>query len=444
MSGSRRDFRLLPSLVRRRIEDLTGSGDHIFIVACSGGLDSVVLADAVVRSGLESVLLAHVDHGLRELPERQEDWAVLQGVSRRLNVPLERRVIDEGVLERDRSGQGLEERARSHRYRLLADIAYHAGLAANKVPLLLTAHHERDQSETVLMRFLSGRSPLEATTIPEVRILPGREVTVIRPLLKVPADLLQEYAEAHKLEWHRDTTNDDIRYTRNYIRRILMGEITARFPGAPASMAQFGYDVDLLTEGLRRLIPPSSWGTFGGDGTWRTRMTDLENLPVAAREMVVRKALHGVTEEQRVSFGPFRDFLGRIIQERDHSRPPASVTARDVRMSLKGDILELRRDIVPILESRYLWVMDVGSPFVSPSGVTVALNSVGSGNGTCWWPVAPPVLLHNAGDDTIIMEDTRGEIATIEPDRTYTLRDGVAATPYPALNTPYVSVQFDN
>ncbi len=451
--GSPEDFRFLPEFVRTRIETLAGLTEHVIVIACSGGIDSVVLADAIAHSGLKHLVLAHVDHGIRTRPERKRDMVVLKHLSKRLNITLKTRAVEEGVLKIGDSKEGVEALARSYRYRLLAEMAAEAGEEAGKEAILVTAHHWNDQAETVLMRILTGRSPLASVTIPEYRVLSGSRIIVVRPLLNVKPEILRRYAEKNGVEWHEDSTNNNTRYTRNYIRGTLLPEILRRFPGAMDSIGQYGNEVDLLRRGLHALIPSSSWGSVDEGRTWRLSMKDIKRIPKAAREIVLRHALYEISNDHRVSFVPFRDFLDRYCKVVGTSSEEYSVSASDVVLTLRNGILELCRDIVPILESRYLWVVTKDSPYNSATGVTVTLNSGGNSDADCVLPVVPPVIIRTTRRDSrptagsgdfVVVEDTHGAIATIGPDRTYTLRDGVKATHILKSGVPYISVQFDS
>lgn len=202
--------------------------------AYSGGLDSTVLLHALkhVAAALDIPLASiHVHHGLSA---NADAWAA----------HCERSCADLGIelrmvrirVEPER-GEGVEAAARHARLRALLD---------NPAHWVVMAHHADDQAETVMHNLLRGTGPRGAAAIPEVR---GR---VLRPLLPVPRSSLLAYAKLHDLKWIEDESNDDRRYTRNFLRHEVMPGIERRFPHAveqlSAAARRFGEAQGLLDD----------------------------------------------------------------------------------------------------------------------------------------------------------------------------------------------------
>ncbi len=425
----------------------------LVVVACSGGLDSVVLAHSAVRGGCSPVVLVHIDHGLRSGPERNRDREVVSRLGEELNVPVRFGALNRSEIVESEEGEGVEERARTLRYRVLGTIAeeiakeiadeqrpHPTAAQPRSVPFVIaTAHHRGDQAETVLMRILTGRSAHEQMTIPARRILGPQGTVVVRPLLDVGPDVIHGYANFHNLTWHVDSTNRDTRFFRNFVRHDLMAPTAERYPGVTASVARFGIELDELREAMEELIPPDYWGERDQDGIWRTDTARFLSLPGPAQELVLRRALKGVSRNQRVSFAAFRDFLQAPT---DLERDKLVVSVEDVSLSVQNGTLELRRDVVRTVESGYLFVVREGRPIVVDNRFTVAAGRDGAECGCkeFWSPVSPPVIVRSRrrGDsqrskkicrsDSIFVEDTIGVIAEIAPDGTYTLREEMAVS----------------
>jgi tRNA(Ile)-lysidine synthase len=191
-------------------------------VACSGGRDSVVLAHAAAdrtRAGSLTACILHVQHALRGT-DSAKDEAFVRGLALDLGLPC--RVLDAPVL----SGSGLERRARDARYGALAEVARQELLAA-----VLVAHHRDDQEESVVMRVLRGAGPRGLRGIPERRPLPGAPCPVLRPLLPFPGRLIQAAAEELDASWREDTSNADLRFTRNRVRHHILPALDRTAPG---------------------------------------------------------------------------------------------------------------------------------------------------------------------------------------------------------------------
>ncbi len=189
-------------------------------VAYSGGLDSGVLlaALATLRARERFVLRAlHVDHRLQP---QSGDWARAARLrARRARVPCQ--VLEVSI--EPRRGQSLEAAARAARYQ---------ALSAQLLPdeSLLTAHHQEDQLETVLLALLRGSGVNGLAAMRARSTVAG--MCVLRPLLPVARGQLEQYAQARGLEWSEDPSNADERFDRNYLRRAVLPALRRRWPSA--------------------------------------------------------------------------------------------------------------------------------------------------------------------------------------------------------------------
>ncbi len=195
-------------------------------VALSGGVDSMVLFDAVVtlRGTHDADLrVLHVDHGIH--PDSAE-WAErCIRVCGDAGVPCTVLRVDLPV----DPPEGLEAAAREARYG-----AFAAELGAGE--LLLTAHHADDQAETVMLALLRGSGPAGLAAMPEMS--PLGEGLLVRPMLSVPRAAIVDWAARRGLEWIEDPSNDDRTRARNRLRHEVMPTIRAHWPGAAAAFAR--------------------------------------------------------------------------------------------------------------------------------------------------------------------------------------------------------------
>ncbi|MEB3244710.1 MAG: tRNA lysidine(34) synthetase TilS [Vampirovibrionales bacterium] len=217
------------------------------LVAYSGGLDSTVLLHAVsqianqsetnaeprAQSALQKPLIGQVSAVLyhhnwrgtpppelaRVLKNTQQFKVSLVVCSPNLNTPH------------------TEKAAREVRYEAFRQLAEQHGASA-----ILTAHHQDDQVETLLMRLLRGTGPDGMAGIRAELSLTGPEsksVTVFRPFLNVPRAALMAYAKQHELFYYEDPTNQDTAYKRNAIRHDVLKTLEAEFPQARQSLLKF-------------------------------------------------------------------------------------------------------------------------------------------------------------------------------------------------------------
>ena len=152
----------------------------------------------------------------------------------------------------DPQGEGPESAAREARYGVFLQLL-------EEGDLLLLAHHQDDQAETLLLRLMRGCGVQGAAAIPEQRPL-GRG-WLARPLLDSSRGQITHYAQQQQLSWIEDPSNSDHRFDRNYIRHQLMPQLQQRRPGVAAVLARsthhFGEAAQLLaqlaSEDLQRL-----------------------------------------------------------------------------------------------------------------------------------------------------------------------------------------------
>lgn len=224
------------STIRREVNRWYGRlGPGLYGLACSGGADSIVLADAAISElGAANVVVITIDHGLQKDASAQVvAWAREQGA-----VAVVRRVEVE-------ARASLEAAARDARYAAFEDLADELGLA-----WVWLAHTARDQAETVLMRIVRGTGPAGLAGIPAVR---GR---FARPLLELPRDLVEAYARDRALPVWDDPMNRDRRLQRVRVREQIMPVLRAENPAVEEALCRLAAAAREWTEVVDREAQP--------------------------------------------------------------------------------------------------------------------------------------------------------------------------------------------
>lgn len=203
-------------------------------IGLSGGLDSSTLLAVAARMpalrsrGLRAI---HIDHGLQ--PAAAEFRARASALAAQFDLPLS--VIRVQV---EAQGQGLEGAAREARM-----AAFAAALGEDEV--LLLAHHQGDQAETLLLRLLRGASLDGLGAMRPWRGLrlrgagADRQAWIGRPWLDIPRTLLHECATALALRWCEDPANADPRHDRVWLRQSLWPLLAERVPQFEGRLARF-------------------------------------------------------------------------------------------------------------------------------------------------------------------------------------------------------------
>ena len=193
-------------------------------VGLSGGVDSVVLLDAMAAEGARPVTAVHVHHGLSPNADRWAEFCRDFCAARDVPLTIERVDVDR------KSPDGIEAAARALRYSIYA---------ARPEPYVALAHHLDDQAETVLLQLLRGTGLKGVAAMPELRALPSSRVRLYRPLLSIDRAELVARAKSRGLAWIEDESNDSTRHDRNYLRHEVAPLLDARFPGWREALARF-------------------------------------------------------------------------------------------------------------------------------------------------------------------------------------------------------------
>lgn len=176
-----------------------------YILAVSGGVDSMVLLDLLSNLPGVSLVIAHFNHGIR--PDSGEDEKLVASVAAVLGLPFE--------AGRGELGAGAsEETARRARYEFLNMVRAKYGAGA-----LITAHHQDDLIETAIINLLRGTGRRGLAAI-------SSNKNVLRPLLPYSKKEISSYAKKSKLQWRDDPTNDNQDYLRNYVRHKLVSKMS--------------------------------------------------------------------------------------------------------------------------------------------------------------------------------------------------------------------------
>lgn len=178
------------------------------LVACSGGLDSVVLVHLMHSLNFE-IGLAHCNFSLRG-KESDGDEMFVVGLARSLEIPVFAETFNTKAFA-ENQGVSTQMAARTLRYNWFEDI-----LKNFKYDYLLTAHHLDDDFETFFINLSRG------TGIAGLSGIPAINGNILRPLLPFSRDEILNYAEKNKLKWREDSSNQQSDYLRNKLRMKVL------------------------------------------------------------------------------------------------------------------------------------------------------------------------------------------------------------------------------
>jgi tRNA(Ile)-lysidine synthase len=178
------------------------------LVTVSGGIDSVVLCHILREYGAR-FSIAHCNFGLRG-QESDQDEAFVEELAEDIEVNIHIKKFDTTNLLKN-SGMSTQMMARELRYNWFSELAEQKGYRYT-----ITAHHQNDLIETVLLNLVRG------TGIAGLHGIKAKSGRLLRPLLFASKEEILRYAELNKLKWREDSSNQSSKYQRNLIRQEVV------------------------------------------------------------------------------------------------------------------------------------------------------------------------------------------------------------------------------
>lgn len=222
------------------------NGDNI-LLAISGGPDSIMMLDFFSKHSKKrniNLCICHINHMLRG-KSADMDETFVKKLGRKYDIETITKKIDVPLLAKKKK-TGIEHAARLARYDFLIQTAKKKNCST-----IATAHHSDDNVETVLLNLMRGTNPKGLLGIPIKRVLyksGHKKIYAIRPLMAISRKEIMAYIKAHKLLSRKDKTNDDEKYTRNWIRKTLLPLIEKKQPQFRAHIIEMSMKLDKILE----------------------------------------------------------------------------------------------------------------------------------------------------------------------------------------------------
>lgn len=215
-----------------------------FVLAISGGPDSMALLDMMnsIKDRYHLKLIAaHFDHQLR--PDSGQEEVVIKQYCQR-----HRLIFENGYWDKKKQPNvGIEAAARHYRYAFLAKI-----VSKYQANYLVTAHHNDDLLENILLKFIRSGNPEEMNSLQEIGQMHG--TTLLRPLLSFSKQELLDYDLTQKISFIEDKTNAEDETMRNRLRHYVIPLLKQENPALKENGLRFIKHMDILKKLAQKQI----------------------------------------------------------------------------------------------------------------------------------------------------------------------------------------------
>lgn len=312
--------------------------DTQVLVAVSGGVDSMVLLSLIESLPDEIrplIGVAHVNHQLREASDEEQSF--LETYCQEKGYPFYTKNWAEGKT----LTSGIEACAREVRYTFFSDI-----MLKESYSVLVTAHHEGDQAETMMMRLTTGQSLFNLSGIKQYR--PFATGALVRPLLSIKKSVLYEYAKEQGIPYFEDSTNQEMDYLRNRLRLSIIPLLEKENPQFSTSLSELSQEIQYSETLLQQLIAPAYDACIHySEHQWHIKRDVFLNQSKELQFFVLQQFMTRFNQQEAVVIGQgqLREIEKRVLSnEPSHESvlktPWVVIREYDVVRIEKKDVLE--------------------------------------------------------------------------------------------------------
>lgn len=256
--------------------------DNHVLLAVSGGVDSIVLfhlMQSIPKAKRPKLSIAHINHQLRPEADLEEEF--VKRLAEEYQLPFYSFLWDKV----NHPESGMEEAARRVRYSFFKRV-----MEEENINVLMTAHHQDDQVETILMKLARGSTLAQLTGIQFSRSF--SEGKLVRPLLGFSKQELYAFAKEQGLKFIEDETNYELTYTRNRFRNQIIPLFKKENNQFNQHIMQFALDLSDLLEVSKDTIEETFKEIVKkNQEVWELDITRFSQLPPSYQRLVLKHLL---------------------------------------------------------------------------------------------------------------------------------------------------------
>ena len=334
------------------------NGFNQLVVGFSGGLDSSVLLHALAShpSLRQRLLAVYINHGISHNAPAWQAHCQQQCLALGIDFVTRTVAFDHSA--------NIEEAARIARYAVFSSLL-------KPRDALILAHHRDDQAETLLLQLFRGAGVDGLAGMTESS--PFEKGTLLRPFLPYSRKQLEHYAVSHALTWVEDESNQDSRYSRNYLRQEVMPLLVAKWPGVVGNLVRTAIHCQQAKTNLETLaLLDCPELTVSANVL---SIEPLKNLPFERISNILRLWLKQ-NQIQQPSTKTFQRLIHEVILSKLDAMP--EVSWGDVLVRRYQNTLYLERKSASTLPMCSEWTA-FPAPLVLPNHVTLSAIKANAG-----------------------------------------------------------------
>ena len=329
------------------------------VVGVSGGADSIFLLYLLWMYQKKvpfSISAVHVNHQIRKDGEADRDERFTLATAQRLNIPCKvytypvEKIAGEKHMTVEEAG------------RMVRQEAFLLECKRQKAGKTALAHHRDDLAETVLHNLARGTGAAGLAGIRPVRKM--KEITYIRPLLSIGRDEIEKWLKGQNISWMEDSTNQELSYTRNKIRKKILPAMEEINKKAPEHIVQTAGTLCMIEDYLQQQAKTAYETYVKTEAEGLLIEEGLQQEHRIIQSYVVKKALAKLFQEEKDITADYikevLDLFGkRTGRQKDLSHNVQAVqsygkiflsrrTKKDENKIEKNDVKEIKMDVFPI------------------------------------------------------------------------------------------------